>query len=471
MGQKLNRPSTHLTESSFSGRWHLDDESSEVFSRAKALGIPVSKNDDPSMIKRLISAHNAGICSGRSISKMGRIKRSTTEDIHPLERAQKLAMRSPSVVLRTLRMMPGKMGCDIGGTCAKVVHMMSTEEDQESVELPLNFGTTGRTMASLEKTLHLRSGVYVLKFITGETSYLEKLIRDLAEKPAFQDLPPREVTVAGGGAHKYAQLFKDALNFDFKKCPEMLSVVEGLRFLLQHRKDFHDEVFQLNAMDEIEVVNGNINAERFLMVNIGSGVSILEVTADSFRRVGGSACGGVTFLGLARLMCDAKTFEEALKMAESGSGKDINKYVSDIYGKDGSASLGLSGSLTASNFGKMGGEALSDWNTPAKPDICRALLEMVIQGTCVLAAAFSSSLGISTIFFTGGFLRDNKIAMELLSRSMKNLKARAYFCRHCDFLGALGSLKICISDQLDFVDSDDDSMKDSLDSENESCGA
>jgi len=44
--------------------------------------------------------------------------------------------------------------------------------------------------------------------------------------------------------------------------------------------------------------------EPFLVVNIGTGCSILHVTDRNFKRVGGTACGGGTFLGLTRLLCD-----------------------------------------------------------------------------------------------------------------------------------------------------------------------
>ena len=37
----------------------------------------------------------------------------------------------------------------------------------------------------------------------------------------------------------------------------------------------------------------------FLLVNMGSGVSVVRVDSeDHFARVGGTACGGATFLGL-----------------------------------------------------------------------------------------------------------------------------------------------------------------------------
>merc|ERR1712126_510982 len=121
--------------------------------------------------------------------------------------------------------------------------------------------------------------------------------------------------------------------------------------------------------------------------------------------------------------------------------------VSDIYGAEGSIALGLSPTLTAANFGKVGTEALSNWKRPSKNDMSFACLAMVIQVSCILAASFSSTLNISTIFFVGGFLQKNIIAQQMISFSMQSLTNRAYFVKHSDFLGSLGSLKITLDEQ------------------------
>lgn len=54
----------------------------------------------------------------------------------------------------------------------------------------------------------------------------------------------------------------------------------------------------------------------YLLVNVGSGVSILKVDGESqMTRVGGSSVGGGTFLGLCRLFTGAQSFEEAIRLA------------------------------------------------------------------------------------------------------------------------------------------------------------
>ncbi|VVC99315.1 unnamed protein product [Leptidea sinapis] len=61
------------------------------------------------------------------------------------------------------------------------------------------------------------------------------------------------------------------------------------------------------------------NPYPFLLVNIGSGVSIL---------------GGGTFLGLCCLLTGCSSFEEAIALAASGDNTSVDKLVKDIYGGD-----------------------------------------------------------------------------------------------------------------------------------------
>ena len=57
----------------------------------------------------------------------------------------------------------------------------------------------------------------------------------------------------------------------------------------------------------------------FLLVNIGSGVSILSVRgSEDYKRVYGTSLGGGTFLGLCCLLTGCNTFEEALELAAKG---------------------------------------------------------------------------------------------------------------------------------------------------------
>eukprot|EP00940_MAST-03C_sp_MAST-3C-sp2_P000044 g44.t1 len=257
----------------------------------------------------------------------------------------------------------------------------------------------------------------------------------------------RKIVAAGGGAHKLQQHFRDALGVELCPMPEMRSVVDGL--LLLHAIGADDAIFALDESGEIAAKTSWPDPLfPFLLVNVGSGVSVLRVDDpkthnEYYRRVGGTACGGATFVGLARLLTGVSTFQDALELASKGDAHRCDTLVRDIYGDSGSASLGLPGSITAASFGKFA--VNSDLIKSRQPeDVARALLEMVTQASSVLARTHARQLGVDDgarrVFFSGGFLATNPIAQRAISKSFGSLGGRALFNKHTDFLGAIGSL-------------------------------
>jgi type II pantothenate kinase len=73
----------------------------------------------------------------------------------------------------------------------------------------------------------------------------------------------------------------------------------------------------------------------FLLVNIGSGVSILKVTSETqYERVSGTSLGGGTFWGLCRTLSKFRSFEEAMDASVEGNSSSVDMTVSLelIYG-------------------------------------------------------------------------------------------------------------------------------------------
>ena len=91
----------------------------------------------------------------------------------------------------------------------------------------------------------------------------------------------------------------------------------------------------------------------YLLVNIGSGVSMIKVSGKrDFQRIGGTSLGGGTFWGLLSLLTGASTFDEMLGMADRGDNAAVDMLVGDIYGTD-YGKIGLKSSTIASSFGKV----------------------------------------------------------------------------------------------------------------------
>jgi type II pantothenate kinase len=189
----------------------------------------------------------------------------------------------------------------------------------------------------------------------------------------------RTIGCTGGGAMKYAPMFEDELNIKFHSFDELGSLIRGMNFALTNVKDecytyrVENEVSenvnnsgasnnseaapnaqgtqqapaqapsspwkQRNAKDYVKkefIPHEAFTQESlfpYLVVNIGSGVSILKVSSsDKFERVSGSSVGGGTYWGLCRLLTRCSNYAEVLEFAESGDTTNVDMLVRDIYG-------------------------------------------------------------------------------------------------------------------------------------------
>lgn len=95
------------------------------------------------------------------------------------------------------------------------------------------------------------------------------------------------------------------------------------------------------------------NPYPYLLVNIGSGVSMVKVSGPrQFERVGGTSLGGGTLWGLLSLLSGARTFDDMLRLSDQGDNTAVDMLVGDIYGSDYNK-IGLKSTTIASSFGKV----------------------------------------------------------------------------------------------------------------------
>ncbi|PHJ23665.1 fumble protein [Cystoisospora suis] len=181
----------------------------------------------------------------------------------------------------------------------------------------------------------------------------------------------------GGGAHKFSHLLSERLGVRLKKLDEMESIMKGLVCLASST----DSVFRFDLESKKRMhVHVTNPLYPFLVVNIGSGVSILKASSPtSFVRVTGTCIGGGTVLGLARLLFHAKTFKEVVKLSQKGT-DFLDLKVGDLFG-DAAGSRCLPADTLASSFGRLylmsfhEDGKLSRKNL-RKEDIARSLIHM-----------------------------------------------------------------------------------------------
>lgn len=231
----------------------------------------------------------------------------------------------------------------------------------------------------------------------------------------------------------------------------------------------------------------------YLLVNIGSGVSMIKVSGPrKYERIGGTSLGGGTLWGLLSLLTGARTFDEMLAMAEKGDNTAVDMLVGDIYGTD-YTKIGLKSTTIASTFGKVfkmkrqaerdaedgGGLANGDRGFDhstrlpdgevqsfSAEDMSRSLLYAIRYalvkeadpsraGVLILTAplCFSNNIGqiaylqsekhnLQHIYFGGSFIRGHRQTMNTLSYAIKfwsKGQKTAYFVRHEGYLGAVGA--------------------------------
>ena len=264
------------------------------------------------------------------------------------------------------------VGLDIGGTLTKL-SLFEPDDAPPALHDALRYlkasttyGTSGR------RDVHLSFYSAKLKgrfhFVHFSTSQIYGAVKILKRFKGVQKL-----FVTGGGAFKNAQLFQKELEISFSKCDELESVVKGIVFVLL--EDPSTEPFtyaprdgqKWNYADErnrefvrvpCPIRMDSASFFPFLVVNIGSGVSIIRVDGpNSFVRVSGTALGGSTFFGLCKLLTRIETFDEAMDLAALGDPACVNLAVKDIFGGAGYVRVGLPGNATAAFFGKAAQDA------------------------------------------------------------------------------------------------------------------
>ena len=262
------------------------------------------------------------------------------------------------------------------------------------------------------------------------------------------------LNVTGGGAFKFSKLLKDEMDLEVKQQDEMRCLVLGVNFLLLccHK----DLCFEIHDSIKQYIHTEQDNIFPYLLVNVGSGVSILKVTGpEKYQRVSGSLIGGGTFWGLCCLLTNYQSFDEMLEASVNGDHSNIDLYVKDIYGRS-YESIGLEGDMMASAFGKVQKIACGEAKTKYKEaDIAQALMMLVCGSVGHLGYEFCKTNNISNIYYAGGFIANNSVVQKSISemiRAWSGNKINAKFLDYDGYFGALGSLLLSEYDEckIDF---------------------
>ncbi|WVQ97347.1 pantothenate kinase [Kwoniella sp. CBS 9459] len=344
----------------------------------------------------------------------------------------------------------------------------------------------------------------LLNFARFETENIDDLItflQDLIASSATANRVPLEtmqknvkVMATGGGAHMYYERLKSELRVEVRREEEMECLILGLGFVSRVPEEvfwFSEElVYKVSHPESHSQPNSNKTsslsdkldppvrltipaselprpsptppayqvtfaptpagdepAPHFpcLIVNIGSGVSIVKVDSDgSFERVSGTSLGGGTLWGLLSLLTDAQNFDDMLLLSEQGDNSAVDMLVGDIYGSDYSK-IGLKSSTIASSFGKVfrkGANSEERKKNFKQEDIAKSLLYAISNNIGHVAYMNAAKYGLDKVFFGGCFIRGHAATISTLSYAIRFWSKgtmRACFLRHEGFLGSIGA--------------------------------
>jgi type II pantothenate kinase len=225
-----------------------------------------------------------------------------------------------------------------------------------------------------------------------------------------EGLAPDRVGVTGGGALPLSR----CLSLDTAPVGEFEAWGAGSRALLEEE--------------------GRATGERHLLVSLGTGTSAMLVDGGRVTRVGGTALGGGTLLGLGAALTGQADFDGLVSLAAKGDRRRVDLLVSDIY-RAGAAPL--PGDLTAASFGKLASGAV-----PAPRDLAHAVVGLIGENVALVCCGLANGAGVKRIVFGGTTLRRNPVLVELLRGLCTAMGREPVFLRDGEFAGALGALAV-----------------------------
>jgi len=379
-------------------------------------------------------SHHSRASSARAVSRTDAIAATTPGRDANTVPSRPHGVEAPAITLPRQRDAVRHFALDLGGSLVKLVYFRP--------DGGADGARGGRLHFKKFPSAHLDDCLEFIEFKGLHLGSSAVTRGDDAEAEA-DDEDARAVTVkaTGGGAYKFSKVFQERLGITLQKEDEMACAVAGAKFLLEK---IRDEAFTYTDDTKEFISKEALTRESmypYLLVNIGSGVSIIKVDKDGHERVSGSNIGGGTFWGLCRLLTGLKDYDEMLKLSAQADNAKVDMLVGDIYGGRDYQNIGLSSETIASSFGRvvMDEGSLEDYS---KADITLSLLRMISYNIAHISTMNAVKYGLKRIFFGGYFIRNHAYTMNTISFAVdfwSKGELKAMFLRHEGFLGALGA--------------------------------
>lgn len=248
----------------------------------------------------------------------------------------------------------------------------------------------------------------------GETLY-ELIPADTPERVVrrIEALGPVRIGATGAGAGNLARLAGDGI----RRVDEFAAWGSGTAALLESQ-----------ALPAVE---------PYLLVSLGTGTSVMLSNGMTVSRVGGTALGGGTVVGLGALLLGETEFTRIAALAAAGDRRRVDLLVSDIYRP---GEIALAGEITAASFGKPGLREAG--SRPRREDLAHGIMGLVGENVALICAALAAASSARRIVFGGSTLRGNPALRDVLAAVAGAFGGEVVFLEHGEFAGALGALEL-----------------------------
>jgi type II pantothenate kinase len=232
------------------------------------------------------------------------------------------------------------------------------------------------------------------------------------------ELAPASVGLTGGGATRLA----GRLDLPTQRVDEFTAWGRGAARLMEEA--------------------GQTVEERYLLVSVGTGTSVLLLDQTRAVRVGGTALGGGTVVGLGAALIGKTGFQELCDLAQHGHRAGVDLRVSDIYGPN---EISLPGEFTAACFGKLAQplpEAEANLPAASPADLAAGIMGLVGENVALICAGLAALTQVDQIIYGGTTLRHNPQLVAVLAAVTASTGRAADFLPHGEFAGAVGALEL-----------------------------
>ncbi|KGR81717.1 type II pantothenate kinase [Lysinibacillus odysseyi] len=220
-----------------------------------------------------------------------------------------------------------------------------------------------------------------------------------------------EIGVTGGRTEQLRSVLQTMKSIEY--IVEFEATLKGVRYLLE--KEGHQ-------------------IDKCIITNIGTGTSIHYMDGKTHSRISGTGIGGGTLVGLAGLLTGITDFEKITSLAAKGDRSAIDLLVKDIF--QGMESP-IDGSLTASNFGKVG---ITEAVEHPIENVLATVQGLVGEVITTLSIQLAEERNAKYIVYIGSTLTDNENLKKVISHYTILKKHTPVFLEDSGFSGAVGAL-------------------------------